>query len=62
MQESNPKYLNLRDVADRYKCHSSSVWRWAADGRFPKPIKIGGCTRWIAAELDQFEEDAMSNR
>lgn len=29
----------------------ASFWRRVADGTFPKPIKIGGATRWRRSEL-----------
>ena len=54
----NRRYSDVKAVADRYDCHPSSVWRWVAQNKFPKPVKIGGITRWIDAELD--EQDALA--
>lgn len=35
-----------RDVADMLGCAKSTVWRHAATGIIPKPVKIGGMSRW----------------
>mgnify|MGYP001265377386 CR=1 FL=1 len=34
----------------------------AADGSIPKPIKLGGMTRWSKAEIDAFIAQAKSQR
>ena len=40
------------EVAKRLSCGKSTVWRWASEGIIPKPIKIGGASRWRRSEID----------
>ena len=56
------KFSDVKKVAHRYDCHPSSVWRWVAQRKFPKPVKIGGITRWIDAELDEHDAQAAADR
>lgn len=58
----SPKYLSVYSIADRYGCHPSSVWRWVAQDKFPRPIKVGGITRWIEAEVEAHERAAADQR
>jgi len=35
----------------------ATIWRWVANGQFPKPFKLSpGVTVWDAAEVGQFIE------
>lgn len=39
-------------VAGVFSCHTSNIWRMAADGRLPKPIKVSPqVTRWRVADV-----------
>lgn len=49
------RYLRDTDLADRYGIHRNSVWRMAKQGRLPKPVSIGGSTRWKLTEIVAFE-------
>ncbi|WP_209427419.1 helix-turn-helix domain-containing protein [Pararhodobacter sp. SW119] len=40
------KLYTVEDLCDLLTCSKSTIWRWVAEGSFPKPIKIGGITRW----------------
>lgn len=40
------RYVSDRDLAEILGCARSTVWRHAADGLIPKPIKLGGITRF----------------
>ena len=62
MTNQTRKYLSVHSVAARYDCHPSSVWRWAAQGKFPYPVKIGGMTRWLEAEVDEHDARAAAQR
>ena len=56
------KYLSVHSVAARYGCHPCSVWRWVAKGKFPQPVKIGGITRWLEAEVDEHDARTEAQR
>lgn len=49
------KYLKLEAVLERYQISKTTVWRWAAEGKFPKPKKFSRTTRWAIADLEQWE-------
>lgn len=48
------KLLKDSEVADMLGCSKCTVWRRAADGRIPSPVKLGGLTRWRAADIEAF--------
>ncbi len=62
MTAQSRTYLPVRAIAARYGCHPSSVWRWVAEGAFPKPVKIGGMTRWIESEVEAHDARAEAQR
>ena len=42
-------------VAKSLAVAESTIWRWVADGKFPKPIKLGErVTVWDLDEVDAF--------
>ena len=46
------QFLRDKQVAKRYDTSVPSIWRWAREGRIPKPIKIApGTSRWSLREL-----------
>ncbi|WP_336619161.1 hypothetical protein [Defluviimonas aestuarii] len=56
-------YSPVTVVAERLHCHSATVWRKAKTERdFPKPIRIGGMTRWSDAEIDAYLAKAEAAR
>ena len=50
--------LNDRDVCTFVNCARSTLWRWVAQGDFPKPLKIGGMSRWKRSTVEQFLDKA----
>lgn len=51
--DTKPLYYKANTIARRLDVHPSTVWRWAEQGRIPKPIKLSaGVTRWRAADVD----------
>lgn len=55
-QKSEQSYLSDKGVAARYDVSRATIWRWAAEGRIPKPVKIIGSTRWRMTDLLIWEE------
>ncbi|MFP3584145.1 transcriptional regulator [Paraburkholderia sp. SIMBA_055] len=51
--DSLPSAAGVSDivVAALCGCNVSTVWERAKRGALPKPIKIGGSTRWNVGEL-----------
>ena len=57
----NQTYLSDREVALRYAVARATPWRWAADGEFPKPLRLSpGCTRWRLEDLLKWETERAS--
>ncbi|AEA59592.1 MULTISPECIES: helix-turn-helix transcriptional regulator [Burkholderia] len=54
--DSLPSAAAVSDVvvAALCGCNVSTVWDRVKKGVFPKPIKIGGSTRWNVGELRRF--------
>lgn len=51
-EQSNEIYLRDSDVAQRYGVARQTVWRWAAQGTLPEPVKLSkGVTRWRMSDL-----------
>ena len=55
---NTPTQIFFSDVqfAGRYGKHRSWPWReLKKDPNFPKPVKIGGSTRWWLADIEAWE-------
>ena len=51
-----PHYLTDEDLASRYGVARTSIWRWANEGHFPRPIKLApSTTRWRSDEVAEWE-------
>jgi len=58
---SDPLYSD-RTAAQVLGCGRSTLWRWAAEGVIPKPLKIGGVSRWKLSDLQAVIEKAEAQR
>ena len=43
--------LKGREVASLLNVDRTTLWRWYTQGAFPKPIKIGGASRFKRADV-----------
>lgn len=49
--------LTVKEVGGLLKIHARSVWRLAATGRIPAPLRLGTKTvRWRAIDLEEHLE------
>ncbi len=49
-------YISDLQLAARYGIHRTTPWRWAQEGKFPKPVKLtAGCSRWKLSEVEAWE-------
>lgn len=54
-------YLSDVDIAARLAISRVTVWRWAEQGRFPRPIRLGpNCTRWRAEDVADWEATRLA--
>jgi len=53
---SHQDYQSVKQLANRYGNNVATIWRWVAQGRFPKPVKLSpGCTRWRISDIQKWE-------
>lgn len=49
-------------VATMFGVSRMTIWRRVADGVIPRPIKIGGATRWVRSEIEAVIAEAVAKR
>lgn len=54
-------YFSDKDLALRYSIHKTTVWRWARENGFPKPVKVLNSTRWKKQDIEQWEKSEGIN-
>ena len=60
---ANDQVLNtLSEVLAILKCSRSSLYAWIKDKGFPKPLKFGSSSRWLAAEVEAWIERRAEDR
>jgi predicted DNA-binding transcriptional regulator AlpA len=48
------KYISDQQLAARYSVSRSTIWRWTAQGRLPKPFQLSDCcTRWSLTAVEK---------
>lgn len=50
------------DAAGMLGCSKATFWRRVADGTIPRPVKIGGMSRWPQSEIVAVIECAKAQR
>ena len=57
-QSIKPSFLRLPQVLQLIPIGRSTWWRWVAEGKAPKGIKLGEkTTAWRSDQIDQLIED-----
>ena len=55
--------LRLPEVEKRTGLRRASIYRRAAAGTFPKPVRLGpNSTGWLESEIDTFIAEAVAQR
>ena len=54
------RLLNVYEVAARLRVSSRQVWKLAAAGQIPQPLKLARSARWRASDIDRFIADGCS--
>ena len=47
-----PMLLDVKAVAALFQSSPATIWRRVNDGTMPRPVRIGGMTRWARDEID----------
>lgn len=53
---NSPKLLKVAEVAYIVSISTRTLWRLVSAGKFPQPMRIGGSTRWRAADVEHWIE------
>jgi len=54
--------LRDRDVCALLGCSRATMWRRVKDGTLPQPVRLGGISRFVAAEIHAVIEQAIADR
>ena len=54
--------LTAREGALELQISVPTFWRWVANGTLPKPVKLGGMSRWPQSELLAVIDRAKAKR
>jgi|TARA_B100000959_G_scaffold52017_2_gene54087 prophage regulatory protein len=58
METQSTSYHSDKQIAQRFKVSRATIWRWAKEGHFPKPIRLSpGCTRWKLSDIEEWEAE-----
>jgi prophage regulatory protein len=62
MEEKAQRFLRLDDVRVRVPYSRSTIYQLMAQGKFPKPIKLGErAVAWVEADIDQWMADRTAS-
>ena len=61
-QNPAPALLDVKSVAALLQSSPATIWRRVNDGTMPRPIRIGGMTRWARDEIDAVIDRAKRAR
>ncbi len=57
------RFVTDLELAARFRVSRTTIWRWAAAGKLPRPVRLGGrTTRWAADEVDAAIAKWMADR
>jgi predicted DNA-binding transcriptional regulator AlpA len=55
--------VSVRYLAARLGVSVRTVWRlMAGDRNFPKPVKVGRCTRFVLSEVESYVQGLLTQR
>lgn len=54
------RLIRLREVQHRVGLGRSTIYRWMAEGKFPKAVQLGGyVVAWAEDEIDSWIEERL---
>lgn len=63
VEQIPPRLLRRREVERRVGRSRSSIYALIADGRFPRPVRVGArAVRWVEAEVDSWIAARIAER
>lgn len=53
--QSPTRLIRLKEVQNRVGLGRSTIYRWMAEGNFPKPVRLGAhSVAWVIEDIDQW--------
>lgn len=62
MENTTAPLIRDGDAARLLGCSKATFWRRVADGTIPRPLKIGGMSRWPQSEIQAVIDSAKARR
>jgi prophage regulatory protein len=56
------RFLRLKDVLARVPVSRATLYRAMDRGEFPKTVRLGSCSMWVAGEVDEWVKRAVADR
>ncbi len=57
-----PVLISDVETAKLLGCSRTTIWRRVADGTLPRPVKLGGLSRFVLSEIGDCVESAKAAR
>jgi len=54
--------LDVKGLAEMLGASVRTVWRLVSAGVLPKPVRVGGSTRWFEADIAEFQRKLRVER
>jgi len=56
-QKERQELISVKEVASRLSVTPRTVWRWVAQGKLPRPLRLSpACVRWWNTDVERFLE------
>ena len=52
--ETTATLVKAKELAQMLSVSERHVWRMKSAGKLPKPVTVGGCVRWVLADIELF--------
>lgn len=56
------RLLDVAQIRELVPVSRTTLWRWIEQGKFPRPLKIGGTNLWRNAEVRSWLRKLMRDR
>lgn len=60
--DDSDQLIRDSEAAALLACSKATFWRRVSDGTIPRPVKIGGMSRWLRSEILTVIEKAKAQR
>ena len=55
------RLIRLKEVQHRVGLGRSTIYRWVAEGKFPKPVQLGSSTvAWSEGEIERWIHERLN--